>query len=171
MQYWWVNQTRNHGIEREKGFVAGEINKRNVKKTHWGRANVKEMKIGDFVVCYRSGIGIDQLGSITKNGAPGKAPWEGCEDRTAYVADVEYYPSKPTVFMPIKREAFWDVLRDIPSCNHKRGPIDLIRGQVRYAYAMKIEKDGFNIIIDLVRKRNLDIENWLQRAQRTQQLK
>ena len=59
-QYWWVNQTRQYKDERDQGLVAGEIREK-PGKTHWGRENVKNMKKGDRIVCYRSGVGIDQL--------------------------------------------------------------------------------------------------------------
>jgi len=159
MQCWWVNQTRMHRIERDenKNVVAGEINVDEREKTHWGRKNVKDMKSGDFIVCYRSGIGIDQLAYVKTDGEEGSIPWENDETRAAYVANVEYLPIKS----PVPKKEFWDDLKDIASKND--GPIDLIRNQIRYAYAMRLPKDAFEKIIDLAERRNPGkVKKWLQ---------
>ena len=248
VQYWWVNQTRSYQTERSKELVAGEINVENKAKTHWGRKNVKNMKIGDFIVCYRSGIGIDRLAyvmeGVTKGDEGDLIPWdvfswdeipgedngrlmkylkngvgidweknakiekidnnktikvssqlkslslklndiesevvleidgngiklvprrekgklniyqENCKYRRAYLARVNYINE----IKPIKREAFWDVLIDVAS--GKKEPIDLIRDQIRYAYAMNIKKDAFDKIIDLVETVNSGITKELQK--------
>jgi hypothetical protein len=248
VQYWWVNQTRGYQTERLKGLVAGEINVENKAKTHWGRKNVKNMKIGDFIVCYRSGKGIDRLAYLTEGVTKGDEcdliPWdvfnwdeipgedngrlmkylmkgvgidwgknakiekidnnktimvstqikslslklndaksevvleidgheikliqrmengkrniyqENCKYRRAYIAKVAYINE----IKPIPKEAFWDDLSDVAS--GKKEPIDLIRDQIRYAYAMNIEKNAFDKIINLVETVNPGIANELQK--------
>jgi hypothetical protein len=155
-QYWWINQTRMHSIERDKNVVAGEINVKNRNKTHWGRKNVNEIKKGAFIVCYRSGIGIDRLAYVMTSGEEDHIPWEDDDKRRAYVANVEYLSIKP-----ITKKDFWDDLKDTASGNEE--PIDLIRGQIRYAYAMKLPRNAFDKIIDLAECRNPGIvKKWLQ---------
>jgi hypothetical protein len=250
VQYWWVNQTRSYQIERLKGLVAGEIKVENEAKTHWGRKNVKEMEKGDFIVCYRSGVGIDRLAYVTGKGEPGPIPWyvfswdeipgkdnrrlveylkkgvgidwgrnakiekidkdktikvstqiesislklndiesevvleidgneitlilkkeendkrniyqENSKNRRAYIAKVDYIKD---IKKPIKKEAFWDNLKNI--ANGKKEPIDLIRDQVRYAYAMKLEKKkiAFDKIINLVETANPGIKKELEKLE------
>jgi hypothetical protein len=228
-QYWWVNQTRSYDIERSKGLVAGEKNVEDERRTHWGRRNVKEMESGDFIVCYRSGIGIDRFAHVREGGQVDDIPWDlfcwdrvpgednrrfikyligidwikktkiekidngktikasfktktlslklnetnsevileidgnkmaklitrmenhdlniyegDSKDRKAYIAKVDYSSD----IKPIKKEFFWNDLKDI--AGNQKGPIDLIRGQVRYAYAMNIEKKVFDKIVNLV---------------------
>ncbi|MFA6373198.1 MAG: hypothetical protein WCW68_11270 [Methanothrix sp.] len=247
VQYWWVNQTRNYQTERLKELVAGEINMENKAKTHWGRKNVKNMNIGDFIVCYRSRIGIDRLAYVTEgvtNGDEGDLiPWdvfnwdeipgvdngrlmkylmkvdgidwgknakiekinnnkiikvstqikslslelndpqsevvseidghkikliqrmengkrniyqENCKYRRAYIAKVNYINE----IKPIPRRAFWDVLSD---SSGKKEPIDLIRNQIRYAYAMNIKKNAFFRIMNLAETVNPGITTELEK--------
>lgn len=160
VQNWWVNQTRQHKIERDKNVIAGEINIENRNKTHWGRKNVKKIEKRAFIVCYRSGIGIDRLAHvITKSGKEEPIPWKDDEKRRAYVANVEYRSIKP-----ITKMEFWDDLKDIASGIEE--PIDLIRGQIRYAYAMKLPRNAFEKIIDLAECRNPgNVKKWLQERQ------
>jgi hypothetical protein len=251
VQYWWVNQTRSHQIERSKELVAGEKNVENNAKTHWGRKNVEYMRKGDFIVCYRSGIGIDRFAYVTKDGECGRIPWdvfcwdeipgkdnerlkkylkegvdidwgknatiEKIDDKTikvftqikslllklddakgkvvleingdkielilreenkkqniyqenwgyrrAYRAEVKYISgiNGNKKIIPIKKEAFWEDLKNIAS--GKKEPIDLVRNQVRYAYAMKLKngKNAFNKIIKLVETENSGITNELSK--------
>ena len=242
IQYWWVNQTRNYEIERSKGLVAGEINVENNAKTHWGRKNVKEMRRGDLIVCYRSGIGIDRMAYVKENSARGLIPWdvfcwdkipgedngrllkyltkgvgidwmknakiekidngktinisnkikslslklndsnsevvleidddeiklikrwendklniyqENSKDRRAFITNVDYISGLKS----INKEAFWDNLKDMAS--GKNEPIDLIRTQIRYAYAMNIQKNAFDKILCLIETVNPGIANEL----------
>jgi len=159
MQRWWVNQTRLHRIERNENnnVVAGEINVDKREQTHWGRRNVEDMKGGDFIACYRSGIGIDQFAYVKRDGKEDPIPWEKDEKRKAFVAKVEYMPIKS----PVPKKEFWDDLIDIASGDHE--PIDLIRNQIRYAYAMKVQENAFDKIIDLAERRNPGkVKKWLQ---------
>lgn len=116
------------------------------------------MKEGEFIVCYRSGVGIDRLARVITiaDKMENTIPWEDDEKRRAYVAKVRYESIKK----PITKEEFWDDLKDIAKGNEE--PIDLIRGQIRYAYAMKLPKNAFDKIIDLAECGNPGIvKKWL----------
>lgn len=62
--------------------------------------------------------------------------------------------------IPIPKEAFWDDLSDVAS--GKKEPIDLIRDQIRYAYAMNIKRNAFDEIINLVETVNPGMAKELQ---------
>jgi hypothetical protein len=155
-QYWWVNQTRQYKDERDQGLVAGEI-KEKPGKTHWGRENVKNMKKGDHIVCYRSGVGIDQLARVTKDGERGNAPWKTANDKTrAFRANVEYFP-----ITPIPKKEFVQKIQK--NSNDKNSPIKS-DSNVKFAYAIEFTKVGFDTIANIAMKSNPDsgLENWLQ---------
>jgi hypothetical protein len=162
-RYWWVNQTRMHSIERDenKNVVAGEINVKKQSKTHWGRSNVLKMKKNHLIVCYRSEVGMDQLARVKEDGKSDSIPWDNDETRKAYVAEVEYLPIKP-----ITKKDFWDDLEGIANCDEKTGPIDHSRQQVRYAYAMRLTRKGFDKIIELAESRNPGkVKKWADKYQ------
>lgn len=55
-RYWWVNQSDQYEKERAKSVIAARISE-TTRPTHWGRANVQNIDKGNFIVCYRSGVG------------------------------------------------------------------------------------------------------------------
>jgi hypothetical protein len=117
------------------------------------------MKKNHLIVCYRSEIGIDQLARVIEDGKPDSIPWDDDEKRKAYVAKVKYLSIKP-----IAKKDFWDDLENIANYDEKTGPIDHIRRQIRYAYAMRLTKKGFDKIIELAESRNPGkVENWVDR--------
>ncbi|MCX6677712.1 MAG: hypothetical protein NTU95_07175 [Methanothrix sp.] len=143
VQYWWVNQTDMHEVERYKGIVAARISESGI--THWGRENVSKMNAGDFIICYRSKIGIDRAACVIKKCGICPAPWNYTDDKgKAYIAKVKYF-----IINPIPKSEF---LSEIQGCaSHPKGPI-IPNGNIRYAYAMKLEKDEFDVITEIVKK-------------------
>ena len=155
--YWWVNQTDQHILERRKEIVAG----RKSESTHWSRTNVSKMEIGDLIICYRSGIGIDRLAFVNKKIGicPAREVWDHAEDEgEAYVAGVEYFFIKKDNI--VRKENFSSKMKKFAGM--PRGPI-LRNGNIRYGYAMKFEENGFDDIQNIVKNSQPELECWLQK--------
>ena len=148
VQYWWVTQTRNHDFERKEGIVAGQINRENPKRTHYGRANVQKMNVHDFLVCYIRNVGIDRVARIMEKCPkfdpenPEKAPWPGSnKSAIAYIAKVKYYDPIET---PIKEEEY--ITQMLNYGGYPKGPITCT-GKINRGYAFKLDEGGFNILM------------------------
>jgi hypothetical protein len=143
VQYWWVNQTDMHEVERDKGIVAARVSESGI--THWGRENVKNMNTGDLIICYRSKIGIDRAACVIKNCGICPAPWNYKDDKgKAYIAKVKYF-----TINPIPKSEFLGELQECAS--HPKGPI-ITNGNIRFAYAMELKRDGFRAIKEIVKR-------------------
>jgi hypothetical protein len=152
VQYWWVNQTRNHKFERSVGIVAGQINKENRDLTHYGRKNVKKMNVDDLLVCYVRSMGIDYVARVVQKYQEKPAPWPGSdENETAYVASVKYFPIKPTIL----QEEFSDKIQKF-GC-YPKGPITR-SGEIKEGYAFIFNKDGFDNLMNLRKLSQRDFE-------------
>jgi len=101
------------------------------------------------------------LGYVTEN--LGKCDaikiWEFEGDTgKAFTARVNYIPK----MKPIEKKDFWYDLKDIANYDEKKGPIDNLRKQIRYAYAMKLTDNGFGKVVDLTERRNPGvIRRWI----------
>lgn len=149
VQYWWVNQTDQHKIERNKEIVAARKSESGV--THWGRENVAKMNTGDRIICYRSKIGIDSAAYVMKNCGIGPAPWDYKDDNgIAYIAKVRYFAVNP-----IPKNDFINQM--LGFAGRPKGPF-LANGNIRYAYAMCLGKEEFGAISEIVKKSQPNVE-------------